>query len=100
MQMLTDKGHQAIPISPTGTVVLGQAGYKALPEVPQTIDTVTMYLRPERQTEVIADIIQTGPKRVIFNPGTENPSAYERLEAAGIGVQEACTLVLLSTGQF
>lgn len=64
------------------------------------IDTITLYLNPANQVKLYQDIIALKPKRVIFNPGTENPEFEELLDAAHIGYEEACTLVLLRTGQF
>lgn len=64
------------------------------------IDTVTLYLGPSRQREVEDYIIGLCPRRVIFNPGTENPPFEQRLRDSGILVEEACTLVLLSTGAY
>lgn len=66
----------------------------------QTFDTVTVYLRKERQEEYYGKIIEMKPKRVIFNPGAENQEFEEMLENEGIEVLEACTLVLLSTDQY
>ena len=59
-----------------------------------------MYLSPAKQAPVIRDILAARPRRVIFNPGAENPGAASILQQHGISVEEACTLVLLSTGQF
>jgi hypothetical protein len=67
----------------------------------ENIDTVTLYIGPQNQPEFydyILKVIQ--PKRIIFNPGTENPEFQEQALKNGILVEEACTLVLLSTGQF
>ncbi len=64
------------------------------------IDTVTLYLNPKNQVEYYNYIISLNPKRVIFNPGTENPELYEILTQNGIEYEEACTLVLLGTGQY
>ena len=64
------------------------------------IDTVTLYVGPERQADLISQIIALQPKRVIFNPGTENPAFYNQLDLAGINYVEACTLVLLSLGDY
>ena len=69
-------------------------------EVDDQIDTVTMYIHPLRQPPVYEDIINLKPKRVIFNPGTENPEFFQKLEEAAIEVEIACTLVLLSTDQY
>ena len=64
------------------------------------IDTVTLYLNPKRQNAYYNYIIDLKPKRVIFNPGTENPEFYSILKENNIDFEVACTLVLLSTGQY
>jgi predicted CoA-binding protein len=66
----------------------------------QDVDTVTLYINPELQKQYINDILLLHPKRLIFNPGTENDELYETAKANGIEPLEACTLVLLSTGQY
>jgi len=64
------------------------------------IDTVTMYLNPFNQKGYYQQIMQMKPRRIIFNPGAEN-SELEKLAAEnGIATEEACTLVLLNTGQY
>ncbi len=70
-----------------------------LNEIPK-IDTVTLYLGAERQKQYYQDIIALEPNRVIFNPGTENPEFYKLLDSKMIKVEVACTLVLLTTGQY
>ena len=62
------------------------------------VDTVTIYLNPERQKEYYDYILQLKPRRVIFNPGAENETLEALAKANGILPMEACTLVLLSTG--
>lgn len=64
------------------------------------INTVTLYVGAKRQPYYYDYIIGLKPERVIFNPGTENPEFQSQLEEAGIEALEACTLVLLSTGQY
>ena len=64
------------------------------------IDTVTLYLNPENQKQYYDYIMSLKPRRIIFNPGTENEALYALSKKNGIQVQEACTLVLLSTGQY
>jgi predicted CoA-binding protein len=64
------------------------------------IHTITLYLGPQNQSEWIDYLIGLGPKRIIFNPGTENPLFFQKVKAAGIEALEACTLVMLTTGQF
>ncbi len=64
------------------------------------VDTVTLYLNPTRQQEYYDYILSLKPKRIIFNPGTENDHLYDIAAKNGIEPMEACTLVLLSTGQY
>jgi len=64
------------------------------------VDTVTLYLNASRQEEFYDYIINLKPRRVIFNPGTENSEFYQLLEKSEIEHEVACTLVLLSTNQF
>ncbi|MFD2916350.1 CoA-binding protein [Psychroserpens luteus] len=66
----------------------------------KNIDTVTLYLNPQRQKEYYDYIIGLHPKRIIFNPGTENPEFQNILKQENIYFEEACTLVLLSTNQY
>lgn len=64
------------------------------------IDTITLYLNPKNQVPYYDTILSLKPKRVIFNPGTENPEFEDLLIKNGIETEEACTLVLLRTSQF
>ncbi len=64
------------------------------------IDTVTMYLGAQNQEEFYDYILELKPKRVIFNPGTENPEFYKKLREKDIEVEVACTLVMLGTKQY
>ena len=64
------------------------------------IHTVTIYLNKKFQGQFYNYVLELNPKRVIFNPGTENHEFYKILEKISINYQESCTLVLLSTDQF
>lgn len=68
-------------------------------EIPD-LDTITLYLSPKRQMAYYDYIVALNPKRVIFNPGTENPELYKLLEDNGIYYELACSLVLLGTNQY
>lgn len=97
--MLTSKGHSIINIGIKQGEVAGEKIEKA--DKPYTdIDTITLYIGPDLQTAYYDYIIETKPKRVIFNPGTENLELEQILDLNGIEPVEACTLVLLSTGQY
>lgn len=100
MLMLREHGHRPVPVAPAVAEVLGEPAYATPGAVPGPVDTVTMYVGPARQAALLDEIVALAPRRVIFNPGTENPDAYARLDAAGIAHEEACTLVLLRSGQF
>ena len=66
----------------------------------KNIHTVTLYLNPKHQEAYYDYIIKLKPKRVIFNPGTENPIFYKLLRESNVYHEIACTLVLLSTNQY
>ena len=66
----------------------------------ENIDTVTMYLNPSHQQEYYDYILSLHPKRIIFNPGAENNELAALAHEKNIETMEACTLVLLSTGQY
>jgi predicted CoA-binding protein len=64
------------------------------------IDTITMYMRAERQEPLLNYILSLQPKRIIFNPGAENEALVKLAKPKGIVTLEACTLVMLSTGMY
>ena len=66
----------------------------------EDVDTVTLYLRPETQKMYYEAILGLKPRRVIFNPGTENSEFMIVLREHGILAEASCTLVLLTTGQY
>jgi uncharacterized protein len=100
MKMLVEFGHTPIPVAPVVTEVEGRQAYARPEDVDTPVDTVTLYVGPARQPDLLEGIIGLKPRRVIFNPGTENPAVYSRLKNADIEPIEACTLVMLRTGQF
>lgn len=101
MEMLEDFGHQPVPVHPREEKV---RGYKVIPHLGdlagQKIDTVTVYVNPAISDKYEEDFLKVHPKRVIFNPGAENPKLSETLKKNGIEVINACTLVMLRTDQF
>ncbi len=99
ISMLVEKGHSVLAIGQnTGEVAGIKIRTKMIPLA--GIHTVTLYLNPKRQRDYYNYIIECAPKRVIFNPGTENPEFYQLLELNDIKVEVACTLVLLATSQY
>lgn len=100
MLMLADRGHNVYLIHPTLDFIEGRKVYKNLSEIKEPIDTLTMYVNPKISSSLEKDILKLNPKRVIFNPGSENIDLEASLKKAGIFSEEACTLVLLTTQQY
>ncbi|TYC17067.1 CoA-binding protein [Bizionia gelidisalsuginis] len=99
IQKLTNYKHETVAIGLRGGDINGVSIDVDLKDY-KNIDTVTLYLNPNRQEDYYRYIIGLNPKRVIFNPGTENPEFYDLLKRNNIDVEIACTLVLLSTHQY
>lgn len=99
INMLLDYGHE---VTAVGNKIGEVRTISVIKEIPGNIqfDTVTLYLNPKNQEPYYQSILKLKPKRVIFNPGTENPIFMGLLRDAGIFVEIACTLVLLRTNQF
>jgi uncharacterized protein len=100
VKMLVEKGHTVFPVHPKSADIAGIPSFKRLADIPSPIHTVTVYVGPERSNALAEEILAAKPERVIFNPGAENEELARRLRANGIETLEACTLVLLRTGQF
>lgn len=97
--MLRAHGHSVVGVGrDLGTVT----DVEIASEIPAALhpDTVTLYINPQIQKGYYDKIIALKPKRVIFNPGTENAEFESMLQLNDIEPVEACTLVLLSTNQF
>ena len=100
LMMLRDHDHEVIPVHPNLREIESIPVFGSLSQITEAIDTLTLYLRPELSEPLAAEIIELAPRRVIFNPGTESAELEEKLNGAGIDTNNACTLVLLQTGQF
>ena len=96
---LRNLGHPIVAIGRKESVVNGVAIQKGQPQE-KGVDTVTLYLNPDHQKMYYDYIVSLNPKRIIFNPGTENDELASLAESKGIKTLEACTLVMLSTGQY
>lgn len=99
VMLLKDHGHTVIPIHPALGSIAGLPAVKGLRDAPP-VDTLTLYVGAAKLPAMADDIVRLRPGRVIFNPGTESPEVQAALDAAGIPWLEACTLVMLRTGQF
>ena len=97
VERLLAYGHEAVPIGFRKGEIKGLSIKTDTPKV-EEVDTVTLYLNPQRQQIFYDYILGLEPKRIIFNPGTENPELMQLAEERGIEALAACTLVLLSVG--
>lgn len=99
VQLLHSKGHEVEAVGKKAGVIDDVMIHKP-PHACESIDTVTLYLNPDHQKDYYDYIIALQPQRVIFNPGTENEELQHLLDKNGIDYLEACTLVMLQTGQY
>jgi predicted CoA-binding protein len=99
IRKLRQLGHPVLAIGKK-QAVLGDVSITASPIPAEGVDTVTLYLNPAHQPQYYDYILSLKPKRIIFNPGAENEELARLAKANNIQPVEACTLILLSTGQY
>jgi len=92
-------GHEVVPLAPRPGQVAGVPFVTGYPEV-KDIHTITLYIGPSRQTAFYDYLISLKPRRIIFNPGTENRTFIQKAQDQGIETIENCTLVMLETSMF
>ncbi len=97
---LKEKGYEPIPVHPTLDTIQGIPTVKSLGEIQGNVDTITVYVNPRRLPEMLDSLVSLKPRRIIANPGAESAELQEASSRHGIQLLEACTLVLLATGQF
>lgn len=100
-QNLKSYKHEFVPVGIKKGEVLGEpiqqiSDKPAIPDV----DTITMYVGAPRQEGWYDYLLSLKPKRIIFNPGSENPEFAKLAEEKGVEVVEGCTLVMLRTNQY
>ncbi|SFT47532.1 hypothetical protein SAMN04489724_0907 [Algoriphagus locisalis] len=98
---LADAGFPFIPIGIKSGEVFGEEilDLRTKPALEQ-IHTITLYIGPAHQAEWIDYLVGLKPKRIIFNPGTENPDFFQKAKANGIEVLQACTLVMIASNLY
>lgn len=98
--LLRKHGHEVVPVHPKLAEIEGIPVVADLGLISGPVDTVTMYVGAAISSGLQDKLIALKPRRIIFNPGAENALLADALQKAGIACEEACTLVLLNTGQF
>ncbi len=96
---LAQHGHEVVPVGIRKGDIQGIEIIQGTPDV-EGVDTVTLYLGAARQPEYYDYIFSLNPKRIIFNPGAENPELMRLAQERGIETVEGCTLVMLSIGGY
>lgn len=96
---LKNHGHKVYPIGIKEGSILTETILTGKPKI-ESVDTVTLYVSPKNQSEWVNYILDLKPKRVIFNPGTENEELFALFNSHNIECIEACTLVMLSVGNY
>jgi predicted CoA-binding protein len=96
---LVRTGHPIVNVGIKKGEVAGVA-IEPAEDVHSDIDTITLYIGTRNQPPLYDYILATNPKRIIFNPGTENPELRRMAQERGIETISACTLVMLSTGEY
>lgn len=99
INMLRSKQHPVVAIG-RKEVVVGDVAVTTAKERFDGVDTVTLYLNADNQKQYYDYIMSLHPNRIVFNPGAENQELKQLAAKNGIRTLDACTLVLLSTGQF
>jgi hypothetical protein len=100
MSMLLKHGHEVILVNPNLDKIEAHTVYPSISEARQHVDTVTIYVGASISDSFEKDLLALKPRRIIFNPGAENPRLARILKHNGSETLEACTLVLLQTNQF
>jgi len=100
VRALLDHGHRVIPVHPAVAEIHGIPVARSLEDVDDEVDTVTLYVNAALSSKLRDELLDLHPRRVIFNPGAENTDLRIALERENIACLEACTLVMLATGQF
>ena len=99
-RMLREHGHEVIPVSPKLKEVEGVQTVASVSDIAGGVDTLTMYVGRAISSELQAEILALKPRRVIFNPGSENSELAAALAEAGSEVVQGCTLVMLRAGEY
>jgi predicted CoA-binding protein len=100
IRMLKEQGYDVIPVHPKIEVIEGLGVVSELGLIKQKVDTLTLYVGPERSKTMLDSIVSLHPGRVIFNPGTESQLLESHLDQHKIPYIKGCTLVMLETGTF
>lgn len=99
VRLLLEKGHEVAAVGRREGTIEGVPIWTGHPMV-EAVETISLYVGSRNQAGLVDYMLNLNPRRVIFNPGTENEGLEKQLQDAGVETMEACTLVMLRTGQW
>jgi uncharacterized protein len=100
VKLLKEKGHTVFPVHPMIKEIDGIKVYPSIGNILEPVDTVSLYVSKEISSKLAEDFFKKKPRRIIFNPGAENPELEAMAAKQSIRTLNACTLVMLRTNQF
>lgn len=100
VMLLKEKGHTVFPVHNSIQDIEGMKVYSSIQAISEPVDTISVYVSKEISSKLTDEFIRKNPKRIIFNPGAENPELQAIAAKKGIKTLNACTLVMLRTNQF
>lgn len=99
-ERLLKHGHEVVLVGIKEGEISGIPIINGTEDPATPVDTVTMYIGPQRQPPYYDYLMDLKPRRIIFNPGTENPELMKLAKENDIEPVVACTLVMLGTGAY
>ena len=100
VQLLQEKGHRVFPVHQRIKQIGALSVFPSIADIVDPIETVTLYVAADISTKLAHDILSKKPKRIIFNPGAENPELEHQARSQGVVTANDCTLVMLRSGTF
>ena len=100
VKLLQEKGHVVFPVHQRIKDIEGLKVYPSISDIREIIDTVSLYVAADISSQLADSILAHKPRRIIFNPGAENSALEQKAKEKGVTPLNACTLVMLRTGQF
>ncbi|MEA2011810.1 MAG: CoA-binding protein [Verrucomicrobiota bacterium] len=98
VKSLLEHNYNVIPVNPAEIEIHEIKSVTSLDKITVNVDLLTMYVNPKRSEGLTEEILSLNPKKIIFNPGTENPTLEKKCATKKIETERACTLILLNTG--
>ncbi len=99
-EALKKRGFRVLPVHPTLKLIDDTPVFASLSDIKESVHTITLYVGPDKSSNLSKEILSLSPKRIIFNPGAENKALLLAAQKEGIEALDACTLVMLTINTF